>query len=350
MADLQKYFRQFHDTIAVKRDQEKALLAEKRERIQRSLTDGIEQQRKAGAKIPTYKLVNQGSYAMGTGIKPKDGDYDLDVAVLFELDKGYQPDPVVVKEWVHNAVENHTTRVEMRRPCVTVYYQAQGEPIYHLDFAVYSAANADGRTYLALGKPGSKAELRKWEESDPQRLIEIVKNKFADAEDAKQFRRCIRYLKRWRDENFPMDGYAAPRGIALTACALKWFAVQKLSYGGTVTYDDHVALTALVRSMLKHFASPVDTESQGLIDRLSVTLPVPPGNDLFEKMTNAQMVPFREKLEKLLEALEQAKHDPDPHTAATKLQKLFGDDFPVPEKSDTATKRTPAIASSGNSG
>lgn len=350
MADLQKSFRNFHDTIAIKRDQEKALLAEKRERIQRRLAEGIQQQRQDGAVIPGYRLVNQGSYAMGTGIKPKDGDYDLDVAVLFELDKKNAPDPVAVKEWVFKAVENHTARVEMRRPCVTVYYQSEGEPIYHLDFAVYADANADGGTYLALGKRESKAELREWQASDPQRLVEIVNNKYADAEDAKQFRRCIRYLKRWRDENFPSSGYAAPRGIALTACALNWFVVHKLTYGGQVTYDDHAALKALVRVMLANFTKVWDPESGSFIDRLAVRLPVPPGNNLFEKMTNAQMVAFHEKLGALSDALEQAKRDPDPHEAAAKLQKVFGDEFPIPAKESTATKRAPSIASSGNSG
>jgi hypothetical protein len=350
MADLQKYFRQFHDAIAVKRDQEKALLSEKRERIQRRLSEGIEQQRKDGTQIPAYSLVNQGSYAMGTGIKPKDGDYDLDVAVLFELDKKNQSDPVSVKEWVFKAVENHTARVEMRRPCVTVYYQAEGEPIYHVDLAIYAAANADGKTYLALGKRESKAELRKWEESDPQRLVGTVNGKFTDAEDGKQFRRNIRYLKRWRDENFPKEGHAAPRGIALTACALKWFTIHKLSYGGQTTYDDHGALKSLVRTMLASFSKVFDSESGTWIDRLSVALPVPPGNDLFERMTNAQMVAFHEKLEKLSDALEQAKRDPDPSSAAATLQKHFGDEFPVPPKESTASKRSPAITSSGNSG
>ena len=67
-------------------------------------------------------------------------------------------------------------------------------------------------------------------------------------------------------------------------------------------------------------------------------------------MTNAQMTAFRERLQSLHTALNDAKHDPDPHSAALILAKLFGSDFPVPEKSLTGVKRAPAIASSGNSG
>ena len=74
MADLQKQFRKFHDNIAVKRDDEKAILAEKRDRILKRLADGIKAQRPAGKSIPSYRTINQGSYPMGTGVKPVDGD------------------------------------------------------------------------------------------------------------------------------------------------------------------------------------------------------------------------------------------------------------------------------------
>ena len=75
MADLQKYFSQFHDAIALKRDAEIAILADKRRKVLDKLGTGIERQRKAGAIIPTYRPLNQGSYPMGTGIKPVKGDY-----------------------------------------------------------------------------------------------------------------------------------------------------------------------------------------------------------------------------------------------------------------------------------
>ncbi|MCC7536883.1 MAG: nucleotidyltransferase [Deltaproteobacteria bacterium] len=352
MADLQKYFEQFHTAIAVRRSQEKAILSEKRERVLRRLSDGIARQREQGIAIPSYRTKNQGSYRMGTGIRPKDQDYDIDVAVIFDLAPADHPDPVVVKSWVMDALEGHTKRVEMRRPCVTVFYQAENEPIYHVDLAVYAEGGDDEKIYLALGKPESAPEFRVWQESDPEALIAIMDSRFADSADGAQFRRCIRYLKRWRDENFVSSGNGAPRGIALTACALRWFTTASTldAFRNTRSYDDLTALARLVRMTLGAFTSVYDAETQSWVQRLSVALPVPPGNDLFERMTNGQMVTLHDRLDKLWNALDQASRDPDPHTAAATLRKVLGEDFPVPDKAETADKRAPAIVSSGNSG
>ena len=65
------------------------------------------------------------------------------------------PDPVLLKQRVHEALEGHTKDVQLRRSCVTVFYQREGEPIYHVDLAVYSEAsqNADGQSRIAKAKP-----------------------------------------------------------------------------------------------------------------------------------------------------------------------------------------------------
>ncbi len=67
-------------------------------------------------------------------------------------------------------------------------------------------------------------------------------------------------------------------------------------------------------------------------------------------MSNAQSEAFETKLKKLKTALDEAADEVDPVEACTKLRKVFGDDFPVPEKEDTGQKRTKAISSSSESG
>jgi len=351
MADINKQLRQFHETIAVKRDEEKAVLAEKRDIILQKLASGIKAQRERGEPIPGYQHRNQGSYAMGTGIKPLDGDYDLDVALLFELATNEQPDPVVVKRWVHTALDGHTQEVRMREPCVTVFYSQGGEHIYHVDLAIYSAGNVDGRTHLARGRESSPPSGRLWEESDPRALIELLKSRYADTADRAQFRRVVRYLKRWKDVNFSAAGNGAPTGIALTGCAFEWFQVAKTTdrVANTSAYDDQAATLRLVLAILRAFRAAFDAGSAQLVERLAIHLPVPPGNDLFERMTAAQMRTLRERLQSLAAALESATKDPDPHTAAKTLRAVFGDDFPVPERVETGKERRKAFISSGNS-
>lgn len=343
MADLQKYFDTFHDRIAQRREHEKAVLAEKRKRILTRLADGIAAQRKDGASIPKYRTINQGSYPMGTGVKPLDGDYDLDVAVLFEMTSAKCPDPVAAKLWVHKAIDGHTKEVRVREPCVTVFYQQQGEPVYHLDFAIYAENGAVPQ--LARGKIGSAPPAKRWEDSDPQGLLKFASDRFAHLDDDGQCRRIIRATKRWKDVNFPREGHAAPRGIALTAAALKWFVpcVARDPVANTTRPDDAKALRNFAERLLSEFRQTPSGP------RLQVHLPVAPGNDLFSKMTDAQMTVFHGHLTKLRDGMTSAIDDPDPVTAASKVAKVLGDDFPVPEKSETAVPRGPAIISSGHS-
>ena len=319
MPDIQKYFVQFDDAIRYERDDEIATLAQKRERVLRRLSEGIARQRREGKQIPSYEPFNQGSYAMKTGIKPVNRDFDIDVGLRFDLWKDHH-DPVQVKQWVYDAVVGQTKKVELRRSCVTVFYQEQGEDLYHVDLAVY--ASAGGRDYLAKGKINSAPEQRSWEQSDPGGLIAAVTNRHT-GQDAEQFRRSIRALKRWKDERFSKDGHAAPKGIALTAAAYHWFqALKKVSYSWSTTeYDDLEALRRLVSVMLNGFQP-----------RLRVPLPVSLHPDLCAMMTDGQMRDFQVRLQALQDALTAARAAGDAYTACRELRKQFGNDFPVPDQ------------------
>ena len=56
-----------------------AELREKRDILLRKLKDNI------AADAASFSSFNQGSYAMHTGIKPDNGDYDIDVGLRFYL-------------------------------------------------------------------------------------------------------------------------------------------------------------------------------------------------------------------------------------------------------------------------
>lgn len=352
VADVQKYFVQFDQEIRFERDDEKAVLVEKRERVLRRLSEGIKRQREKGMVIPSYKPFNQGSYAMNIGVKPINGDFDIDVGLRFALSKDDYPDPVVVKTWVYDAVNGHTKKVVMRRGCVTVFYQQEGEDIYHVDLVCYSSGenNKDGKEYVAKGKAGSKAEDRRWEPSNPQEFQDLITSRYV-GEDAQQFRRVIRALKRWKDLRLARYGRDAPKGIALTVAAYHWFQVTKKEdpFANSAKYNDLEALRSLVNAMLSGF-QPVWSNAMGqFLPSLRIQLPTLPTSDLCDNMSGESMASFKDHLEKLLNALKKAQDDVDPHTACKELRDHFGDDFPVPEKSDTAQTRDRAITSSGNS-
>jgi hypothetical protein len=351
MANVQPQMIQFHDAIKLKEENE--TLREKRQIILDRLDGGLKKLFVSkNLAPPSYEWFGQGSYAMGTGVKPPKGNYDIDVGIRFKIAKADYPDPVKVKEWVLEAVKDLTSWVEIRRPCVTVFYQRSGEAVYHVDLAIYSDSecNPDGKMYLAKGKQNSLAEYRIWQEADPQGLMELIKNHFQDREDDKQFRRTIRYLKRWKDVQFSSDGNAAPIGIGITVAAYYWFA-PKISvdpFSSARKYDDLDALGCFVQAMISRF-QPKYVDGTWF-ERLEVKLPLAPYCDLFEKMTDYQMTAFKEKLVALQNAINAAQEKADPSEACKLLHdEQFGDDFPIPNRSSTGQKRPPAIVSSSSS-
>lgn len=320
--DLQKEFIKFHDTI--KLDDENATLREKREILLDKLKNNISDE------AASYTTFVQGSYAMGTGIKPENGDYDIDVGIRFDIDQE-DYDPLTPKKWVRDALDGHTKSVKIRKSCVTVTYQRNAEPIYHVDFAVYADSNVDTNMYIAKGKESSPPEDIKWEVSDPQGLLDAIRKKYSDADDRKQFRRVIRYLKKWRDHNSRLTGNGIPSGISLTCLAYDLFSVSKTydSIGKTYSYNDLAAMLNLAKKIKGKFSFQYDTEKQSLYHVIVEPLLVEPRNNLFDKMSSTQMETLYQEFGRMIEKLEDAQKATKKAEACTLMVELFGKDFPV---------------------
>jgi predicted nucleotidyltransferase len=310
---LQTLFRKFETAIMLRHYNEYAELREKRDRILKRLRDNL---------TVKFDWFNQGSYAMGTGIEPPKSDYDIDIGIVLDIDRS-KYDPVTVKGWVYNAVQGHTTRVEWRRPCITVYYQQSGEAVYHVDFAILAKAPYTNELYLAIGKEHSAKDQREWQADDRKGFINAVENRFS-GEDAAQFRRVIRFLKRWKDEHFASEGRAAPTGLGLTVAAYHWFQPAKTGPYHEPVYDDLSALIALVHTIRQRFTQIWDAKLGKWTHRLELRFPCAPCDDVYERMTNQQRQEFYQRLEELSGWLEEARR-----TGSTApLRKAFGDKFP----------------------
>lgn len=348
MAQVQKYFEKFDDAIRLGRFEESATLREKRDIIGQKLKDKLPGEfEEHDEACPTFEFADQGSYAMGTGIKPVAGDFDIDQGIYFDLSAADYPDPVVLKERIRDALEGHTKKVEIRRSCVTVFYQRADEDIYHVDLAVYrKPSSATALPEIGKGKEHSQVDNRYWETSDPAGLADWFTSGLDEA-GRKQVRRLVRYLKRWKDERFDAAGNAAPTGIALTVAARAKF-VPGYSDSVAKTPDDLAALTGIVQSVLGQFTVKFDGDGNP-IHTLAVYLPVQPISDLLEKMSDAQGEALYQKLVSLKDALEDAKKAVDPVDACKRLRSVFGSDFPVPDPSDTAAKSGPTILGSSTS-
>lgn len=342
MALLKKEFAEFHDKIKLKNIDDNQPLRDKRNMLIDELRDWGKKNKK-----PSFVSFNQGSYDMKTGIKPinKEEDYDIDVGINYNIDieDDEYEDPTTVKKWVVTALSKANRTVEVKEPCVRVQYYKKGEDLYHVDFAIYGNKYKDEEKeeveYLALGrgKLHAKSENKYWEEAEPKRLKELLNDKFSD-EEKSQFKRVICYFKRWKDNNFSSNGNARPTGIAMTAIAYEWFQPKiSKTFDGKTELKDLIAFKDLVNSAINN--------NYGL----DVTLPVLPNNNLFEKLKNseANTTAYKENLQKLYDALKEADNEVDPHEAAKKVNKILGDDFPIPDKKDTAASTiAPAISTS----
>ena len=350
LANVQAQFDAFHETIKLKSFGENQELREKRDIIRKKLEKQLPGVFEAhGETCPAFHFRDQGSYEMHTGTKPLDDDFDIDQGLYFEVSTDDYLDPIILKQRVHEALDGHTKDVRIRRPCVTVTYQRDGESLYHVDIAVYSdgSKNTDGKSRLAKGRLNSLMENRVWEVSDPERLTETIFARFTET-DRRQFRHVVRYLKRWRDENFPSNGNAAPLGIGLTVATYDHLTPAYIDRFAGKT-DDLKALRSVVDGMLGQFSLTWGSDAEQWVRRLTVKLPADPWSDLFVQMTDTQMERFESKLKQLQEALDAAEVAVDPVEASETLRKVLGSDFPVPAKQETAKYHAPAIVSSSNS-
>jgi len=306
---FQSKFRSFHQTINLGRFSESATLREKRDRVLTRLRNGCQE---------GFDWFNQGSYEMGTGIKPTSTDYDIDVGVVFNVDDVGRHSPLSIKKLVYDAVGSHTQDVRWKEPCITVQYQQKGEPAFHVDLAVY-AQDRYGRLHLARGKEHSGAAYFSWQACDPKGLTSTLGNRWS-GEDAAQFRRVVQYLKRWKDVHFPTTGNAAPVGVGLTVLAHLRFSPQRAGWSGP--HDDLAALRAVVSSIASGFTQT--WSSNGWVYRISAQVPVQPFDDVFARMTDQQMTEFKGRVDTLRGWLDEAARTGSPAT----LVRAFGSDFP----------------------
>jgi hypothetical protein len=314
---LQKQFDEFHSKIKLDNDDERAKLREKREILVAALREKLD------SDVPAFETFNQGSYSTHTGVVPVDGNYDIDIGIIFDCKKSKYPDPVFLKKKIYAALDTHGRTVNIRRPCVTVNYIRDGEVDYHVDLAIYVKRD-DGLLDLAKGKENSRSTNRVWEASNPRKLTEHVCNAFSDSAELAQFRRCIRYLKRWRHVRFSRG---APFSIALTLAARKWFKPRIGTSGKPL---DLLAMLNWVSVMLEQFENTWTAD--GCYKRFKVELPVSPHLDLMEAMTRKQMEAFEEKLKSLRDALQLACDEKNQENACRVLRTQFGHDFPMPGK------------------
>lgn len=350
---LQKYFNDFNKAIKMDYDV-KSELKDKRDILLDILRKSDE--------IPSFSEYNQGSYSMHLGVEPLDKEYDIDVGLRFKVNCEDYNDPVEIKQKIYDLLDNHTEYgAKIKKPCVTVTYKKDGEAAFHVDLVTYTYEDkddTDSQLYLARGKQ-SEADETYWEKSDPVGLTDYVNEKYKgeeSKEDREQFRRVIRYIKRWKNKVFSSNGNAEPPSIGITLIAVDKFVSSK-TYDVLEeknVYDDLEALISFITTIKNLFRFKGVSENGRCLYSIEYCLPsalnFETNNNVFKKMSEHYMTDFKEKIDKLISDLNDVKDETDEVEQCKKLNKIFGEDFPVPEKKDAAKRQMNYIPSTSSSG
>jgi hypothetical protein len=326
MANVQKQFEQFHENIRTDYETNEGL------RDKRDILIGLVERSLQKTGRPSFERLMQGSYIMRTGVMPvAEKEYDIDVGLRFKIkDSDYSADEV--RKWVFEAVADHTRDTELKGPCVRVRYAAG----YHVDLVAYAWWKDDSNVgHYKL------AHKRGWVDADPKTLISQVdkaQDKYRGTDgttQTTQLRRVIRYLKRWDDVWQTEETDAKPSGLAYTLLCID--SLQRTeSYDGKP--DDRLALHAWTAIACRQ-------------SRLIAKKPTPEYEDMFGRISNADMEALKDRLGVMRDALAAAGDEPDPVAACEKLCAVFGPDFPVPPPDETGRKsKAPAIITSSTSG
>ncbi len=335
---VQSKFLKFNDKIAADFGTKKEL-SEKRDILIYKLRNSNE--------LPSFKEFNQGSYAMFTGVVPEDGEeYDIDVALRFNANKS-DYNPIDIKEKIYNILKDHTDYgAEIKKPCVTVRYTKNGEIKYHVDLVIYlydDKNNEESQMYIAKGKD---EDFQEWEKADPKGLLNYINEKIEIEEERSQFRRVVRYLKKWKNRKFSNTGNVNPPSIGITL-----LTVDNFSY-----YQDNDldALISIVEKIIDKFILVDYSDNFRKLYRINLSLPsmlkFEFGIDIFKKMTDIQMTDFKDKLEKLKKDLLDVREEVDEFEKYRKLNKIFGDDFELQEEEKFAKKQINYVPNSSASG
>jgi len=327
MADIQKQFEQFHDAIRVDFEMSKEL-RDKRDIV----VDKVARYLKENT-LPACRVLLQGSYRMKTGVKPiADLEYDIDIGLRFD----FKPETYEAKEvrnWVYEAVKDHTDLCEDRGPCVRVVYERG----FHLDLVTYCTWEDETTEHYRLAH-----KTKGWVAADPPSLLQFVvdtRKPFENTADTltqtDQFRRAVRALRRWADVQMPMETDQKPTGLAFVLLCAKHLAVRQFP---DLRSDDRRALEDVARA------------ASATIGRLVLKKPTPEFEDIVAGITDAEMEVWKQRFSGLATALTSAGSATDPVEACKSLLPFFGDDFPVPPPEDTGKRtKAPAITTSSTS-
>jgi len=292
------------------------------------------------AEYPVIDSFIQGSFNVNTAINSIEGDFDIDRAIVIDADTAPE-DPLNPKKLILDILTKRNFKdPRIKKPCVTADYLSTN---LHIDYIVYQRTG--GSYSLAVGKLGSSSENKEWSPSDPKGLSEWVNScdNYGESQlnKRKQFKRLVRYIKRWRDVNFAEEVRKKIFSIGLTVMIKEQYQPK---YHDSVITDDLSILKTVIDKILTANYFKKEFFPEGY--RVSVNLPKTPCRDIFQhKVAGGSSESgsdlnvgnqLRNKLVTLQSKLQNALDETDEIKQCTILNEVFGSDFKIPSKNGSS--------------
>jgi hypothetical protein len=302
------------------------------------------------AGFPVIEDFLQGSFPINTAIISLGDDYDIDQSIVISATNA-PSDPVLLKLVILDVLEKRSfIKRKVKMPCVTADYTSIN---LHIDYTVYKK-DINGNYKLAVGKVGSSDEIKEWSDSDTKGLLDWIVSTNGYGENAtnkrKQFKRLVRYMKRWRDNTFSDEVRNKIFSIALTVMIKEQY---KPYFTATEVESDLVVLKKVIDNILS--AGYLKVSSYSPIQyRVSVLLPKEPCRDIFQHNSDGNKIAgsdqnigtqLKNKLTLLTEKLQNTLDEGNEIEQCKVLNKIFGSDFKIPKESPTKSSHIVSSAS-----
>lgn len=271
-------------------------------------------------------LYPQGSFALGTTVKPQIGDeYDVDLVCVLNVNYRSLPRPVLLLNLIEKRMlqsDRYRDRLERKKRCLRVNY----EHAFHLDILPACPDPVSGSTCLVI----PDREDLTWQASNPKGFVNWFKQKGAlrpsvsfaqkamdsaaplpqpqTVEQKNTLQLSVQLFKRWRDRHYSDAVDLAPASIVLTT-------LMGDHYHGEQSVSSNLAVS--VKAIL---------DSLPYTGRLIVVNPSHPQEELSERWKDpekylafvAGIKVFKKKLTDLANAEDMGRQ-------SALLQDMFGD-------------------------
>ena len=253
--------------------------------------------------LPGYQTMDkQGSYALGTLIKPVDDndEYDADIQIVMNPNPKWE-----AKDYVHAINQtlagnkNYVDKLRLKTRCVTVDYAGD----FHLD--VVPRVTINGK-HCVCNRIDNK-----FEETDGTGYRDWFngKNRITGG----NLKRVVRLLKHLRDHK---NSFTA-KSILLTTLAGNAIKVS----------DEGTAAVSTVADTLETVLSRMNDYLQQHPNMPIIKNPVLPTEDFNRHWDQRRYANFRNRVQSYAQTAKQAKAEPSAEQAIKLWQDLFGDKF-----------------------